>query len=226
MLLSTLNSIRIINCSHQTSLPFMMAARTHAEARGSQLFTLLLFLFVSSPALQEFIALIQYGKAELWKLGKNSGLYELPKLDFIPPELQWTTRTPTTPLLWPKRQRRHHKQNRGSLRTRLHARPHRPALPSLLLTNARSLTNKIDVIWLRIVSRRMDSCVAIFTKTWLDNNIPNAAVELAGHSVSGRLDRSFRQDQRRRFGSVHSLVVYSCEHNQNFLLPWFGISGS
>lgn len=29
----------------------------------------------------------------------------------------------------------------------------------------------------------MDSCVAIFTKTWLDNNIPNAAVELAGHPL-------------------------------------------
>ncbi|KAM3876299.1 protein FAM174C [Diretmus argenteus] len=30
--------------------------------------------------------------------------------------------------------------------------------------------------------RRTESCVAIFTETWLDNNIPDVAVELAGRS--------------------------------------------
>ncbi|KAI3354805.1 hypothetical protein L3Q82_004541 [Scortum barcoo] len=71
----------------------------------------------------------------------------------------------------------------GGLRARLQANPYRPALPSLFLTNARSLVNKMDEMKLRIVSAKIDSCVAIVTETWLDNNIPDAAVELAGRSL-------------------------------------------
>ncbi|KAI3355626.1 hypothetical protein L3Q82_017915 [Scortum barcoo] len=41
----------------------------------------------------------------------------------------------------------------------------------------------MDEMKLRIVSAKIDSCVAIVTETWLDNNIPDAAVELAGRSL-------------------------------------------
>ncbi|KAI3359398.1 hypothetical protein L3Q82_002897 [Scortum barcoo] len=43
--------------------------------------------------------------------------------------------------------------------------------------------NGRDEAELRIVSAKIDSCVAIVTETWLDNNIPDAAVELAGRSL-------------------------------------------
>ncbi|KAI3374501.1 hypothetical protein L3Q82_006316 [Scortum barcoo] len=88
--------------------------------------------------------------------------------------------------LW-RRRRAHRKQKRGKskggLRARLQANPYRPALPSLFLTNARSLVNKMDEMKLRIISAKIDSCVAIVTETWLDNNIPDVAVELAGRSL-------------------------------------------
>ncbi|KAI3373312.1 hypothetical protein L3Q82_006611 [Scortum barcoo] len=41
----------------------------------------------------------------------------------------------------------------------------------------------MDEMKLRIISAKIDSCVAIVTETWLDNNIPDAAVELAGRSL-------------------------------------------
>ena len=45
----------------------------------------------------------------------------------------------------------------------------------------------------------MDSCVAIFTETWLDNNIPDAAVELAGRSLF-RADRTAASDKSKGGG--------------------------
>ena len=85
------------------------------------------------------------------------------------------------------------------MRARLQANPHRLALPSLFLTNARSLANKIDEVRLRVISRRMDSCVAVVTETWLDGNIPDAAVEIAGRSLL-RADRSAASGKSRGGG--------------------------
>ncbi|KAI3354778.1 hypothetical protein L3Q82_004604 [Scortum barcoo] len=62
-----------------------------------------------------------------------------------------------------------------------------------------SLVNKMDEIKLRIVSAKIDSCVAIVTETWLDNNIPDAAVELAGRSLL-RADRTAASEKHRGGG--------------------------
>ncbi|KAI3366213.1 hypothetical protein L3Q82_010034, partial [Scortum barcoo] len=109
--------------------------------------------------------------------------------DFVPSEIQRTTEAFTirSPLL-PRRQKRHRKQKwgrRGGLHARLQANPYKPALPSLFLINTSSLVNKMDEIKLKIVSAKIDSCVAIVTETWLDNNIPDPAVELGGALFSG-----------------------------------------
>ncbi|KAI3356770.1 hypothetical protein L3Q82_003451 [Scortum barcoo] len=57
----------------------------------------------------------------------------------------------------------------------------------------------MDEMKLRIVSAKIDSCVVIVTETWLDNNIPDAAVELVGHSVlRARQDCNLGETQRRR----------------------------
>lgn len=47
---------------------------------------------------------------------------------------------------------------------------------SLFLTKSRSLVNKMDEIQLRIMSRHIETCVTVITETWLDNNIPDAAI--------------------------------------------------
>ncbi|KAK0137684.1 hypothetical protein N1851_026114 [Merluccius polli] len=117
--------------------------------------------------------------------------------------MQRSTPDPTIPPLCPRRRRRRKQKTRrgkrSGLRARLQANPYKPALPSLFLANARSLTNKMDEIRLQVVSGKRDSCVAIVTETWLDEKIPDAAVELASRTVL-RADRTADSDKRRGGG--------------------------
>ncbi|KAI3360649.1 hypothetical protein L3Q82_002514 [Scortum barcoo] len=59
----------------------------------------------------------------------------------------------------------------------------------------------MDEMRQRIVSAKIDSCVAIVTETWLDNNIPDAALELAGRSLL-RADRT-AASEKHRGGAVY-----------------------
>ncbi|KAI3361599.1 hypothetical protein L3Q82_013739, partial [Scortum barcoo] len=61
--------------------------------------------------------------------------------------------------------------------------------------------NKMDEMNLRIVSAKIDSCVAIVIETWLDNNIPDVAVELAGRFLL-RADRT-AASEKHRGGAVY-----------------------
>ncbi len=63
---------------------------------------------------------------------------------------------------------------RGGIRARLRANPTRPALPTLMLSNFRSLENKLDLIQLSRSTHHeaRGCCVFVFTKTWLNDNIP------------------------------------------------------
>uniref|UniRef100_A0A3B5QBX0 Reverse transcriptase domain-containing protein n=1 Tax=Xiphophorus maculatus TaxID=8083 RepID=A0A3B5QBX0_XIPMA len=147
-------------------------------------------------------AVTTYSRLELWDIGTQFGLHTPTKLDFIPPELLRTPGTMIIPPLLPRRRRRQRKQKRGKragVRARLQASPHKPALPSLFLANARSLVNKIDEMRLRITSRRMDSCVTVVTETWLDDNIPDAAVEITGRALF-RADRTAASGKGRGGG--------------------------
>ncbi len=86
------------------------------------------------------------------------------------------------------RTRRHRKRcergrkrsKRGGIRARLRANPTRPALPTLMLSNVCSLENKLDLIQLSRSTQHeaRDSCVFVFTKTWLNGNIPDFAIQL------------------------------------------------
>ncbi len=71
---------------------------------------------------------------------------------------------------------------RGGIRARLRANPTRPALPTLMLSNFRSLENKLDLIQLSRSTQHeaRDCCVFVFTETWLNNNIPDSAIQLHG----------------------------------------------
>lgn len=61
--------------------------------------------------------------------------------------------------------------------------------PSLLLANLRSISNKMDEVTSRTSKLRPDA--AVFTETWLDNDIPNSAIEIDGYSIYRR-DRNYR----------------------------------
>lgn len=87
----------------------------------------------------------------------------------IPPVRQW-------------RQQRERKQKwvkQARLWARLKANPYRPALLSLFLSNCRSLAKKMDEIRMRTMSH----CVTIIMETWLNNNIPDAAIDMTGNSM-------------------------------------------
>lgn len=75
-------------------------------------------------------------------------------------------------------------------------------LPTLFISNSRSLTNKIDELTSTVTAHSAD--VAVITETWLSENVPCAVIDLHGFSVLRR-DRS----DGRRGGGVR---VYVKEH--------------
>ncbi|KAK1893548.1 Protein translocase subunit SecA 1 [Dissostichus eleginoides] len=71
-----------------------------------------------------------------------------------------------------RRRRRERKQKRGcrsGLLLRLRKQPHKPPLPSIYLTNARSIVHKTDDLELQLsgTSYVGECCVLIITETWL-----------------------------------------------------------
>ena len=74
---------------------------------------------------------------------------------------------------------------RAGLLTRLRKLPNKPPLPSLFLANVRSIVPKINELELRIDTNNFvrNCCVMIMTETWLHPGIPDAAVQLAGHTI-------------------------------------------
>ncbi|KAK7929457.1 hypothetical protein WMY93_005852 [Mugilogobius chulae] len=88
-------------------------------------------------------------------------------------------------------ERRQKRGKRGGVWARLKASPFKPPLPTIFLSNARSIRHKLDEIRLQIATRRtLNHCSClIFSETWLDNSIPDAAIELAGRTAY-RADRT------------------------------------
>lgn len=173
-----------------------MAARADAAARSSQIHSsVFVFFCLLSLLCQALSKQLHYGRAELLKIGNRCQNYSSGNFSSIPPEILLSGELSGTLIIPPakrRRRRRDRKQKRGKragIRARLQANPNRPALPSLFLTNSRSLVNKMDEVRLRIISHRLNNCVMVITETWLDSAVPDAAIELAGRSVY-RADRT------------------------------------
>ncbi len=80
------------------------------------------------------------------------------------------------------------KQRRGcraGLLARLVRQPHKPPIPSIFLTNARSIVHKIDEPQLLLASNNTirDCRVIIISESWLHPLIPNAAVQLLAFQI-------------------------------------------
>ena len=108
--------------------------------------------------------------------------------------------------------RKHHRRRcdrtckrgkRGGVSARLRANPSKPAAPSVLLANVRSLDNKMDHIslWRSLQRGVRDCCVFIFTETWLTDKIPDSGIELAGLTLH-RADRVTSTSGKLRGGGV------------------------
>ncbi|KAM9816502.1 uncharacterized protein ACBT44_010814 isoform 1-T1 [Syngnathus typhle] len=99
--------------------------------------------------------------------------------------------------------RRLKRGKRGGVRARLAAGPARPAVPSILLANVRSLDNKMDYIRLLQSTNRTvrDCCVLVFTETWLTVNIPDSAVHLE-RLACYRADRAIVRGGKSRGGGI------------------------
>ncbi len=94
-------------------------------------------------------------------------------------------------------------RKRGGIRARLRANPTRPALPTLMLSNVRSLENKLDLIQLSRSTQHeaRDCCVFIFTETWLNDNIPDSAIQL-NRLTCYRADRNSSLSGKTRGGGL------------------------
>ncbi len=70
-------------------------------------------------------------------------------------------------------------------------RANRPPLPSMILSNVRSLQKKMDGLRInaRVCHEYLESSMLVVTETWLQQNIPDSPCELESFSLI-RLDRS------------------------------------
>ncbi|KAI4891376.1 hypothetical protein NFI96_006358 [Prochilodus magdalenae] len=102
-------------------------------------------------------------------------------------------------------ERRLKRGKRAGVLARLKANADRPPIPSLFLSNVRSLDNKLDLLRLRMsVSEEMRNCAVIcLTETWLNDSMPDSAFQLAGRQL-------FRADRNQLSGKARGggLCVY------------------
>lgn len=99
--------------------------------------------------------------------------------------------------------RRRKRGKRAGIHARLKANCSRLALPSLLLSNVRSLDNKLDCLRLLLTSRKeiKHCCVLIFTETWLHEGICDSGIQLDG-LASYRADRDTTATGKTRGGGL------------------------
>ncbi len=90
----------------------------------------------------------------------------------------------------------------GGVRQRLRRRANRPPLPSMLLCNARSLKNKAEELRAngRFLHEYRESCLLVFTETWLQEDVPDSLVSLDGFSLV-RPDRNANSGKSKGGGT-------------------------
>ncbi|KAK7910081.1 hypothetical protein WMY93_014765 [Mugilogobius chulae] len=186
-----------------------MAARTDAAARLSQW-----LLSVCVLCVYLNFGDTKYSRQELLLWGSRLG--DLDRAGtfnkaHIPPEILRPEGSPwiIIPEGKRRRRRRDRRQKRGcraGVRVRLKKAPLKPALPSIFLSNARSLVNKMDEMSLINTTHRQvkDCSILIISETWLHAGVPDEAIVLTGRSVH-RADRNEESGKTRGGG----LCIYT-----------------
>lgn len=159
---------------------------------------LVLTLFISLIIQPISSSIITYDRQTLLDIGQN-----VPKLSttsVIPVEI---IKIPETCCSGNQRRYGRKRGIRGGLLVRLRNRPTRPPIPSMLLANMQSISNKMDELRCRVSIQRDlgNCCVFCFTETWLTSDYPDSAVHLDGFSVF-RLDRAKDTTGKSKGGGV------------------------
>ena len=102
---------------------------------------------------------------------------------------------------FPKECKPRKRGRKGGVRSRIRRRGNKPPLPTIILGNVRSLPNKMTE--LETLSKYMheyrEACLMCFTETWLNENVPDSAVELPNFSLI-RSDRTTASGKSRGGG--------------------------
>lgn len=168
---------------------------------------------------------IAYGCQDLIAYGfqcKQTVTNDFQRIHNIPEDMARSPRSPWI-VVGSSRQRRwrkERKQKRGcrvGLFIQLRKQPFKPLLPSIFLTNARSMTHKMEELELQIATNRLvhDCCVMIITETWLHTQIPDAAVQLTGRTIH-RQDRN-KDTGKSRGGGLCIFVHKDWCSNSNII---------
>jgi len=88
--------------------------------------------------------------------------------------------------------KRRKRGRKGGLRHRVRSRKFRPPLPTILLSNVRSIRNKLDELHanVKFLNEYRESCLLCFTETWLNPSINDQILSLPEFDTPIRLDRS------------------------------------
>ncbi|KAK0135719.1 hypothetical protein N1851_028396 [Merluccius polli] len=91
---------------------------------------------------------------------------------------------------------------RGGIRSRVRRRPFRPPLPTIIMSNVRSLRNKMDLLHARCRFERAfrDICIIALSETWLEESVSDSEVSLDNFTII-RSDRT-RHSGKTRGGGV------------------------
>ncbi len=144
------------------------------------------------------------------------------------PSLTPTTASRPQRRRYKRRERKQKRGKRGGIRARLAANPHKPAILSIVLANVRSLDNKLDHIRLLRSTQRTvrDCCVFVFTETWLNNSVPDCAIQLE-QLTCYRADRALVEGGKRRGGGLCvTSIMYGAATllwSANTAHPWWNL---
>ncbi|XP_078249882.1 uncharacterized protein LOC144589337 [Pogona vitticeps] len=180
-----------------------MAAHSGAAAQCSSTWrSLWMFLCVLSCVVNTSGGVnILYSNCELMRIGLQCKQEITAKFIWkhgIPSEIArspgslWTV-IPARVRVRRKRKQKERKKKRGcraGVLYRLQKQTKRLPLPSLFLTNARSVANKMDDLRLQVSSSKFvkNCCMLLITETWLNPTIPNTVIDMEGFLLH-RLDR-------------------------------------
>ena len=151
---------------------------------------------------------ITYGRHQLLQLGLTTQLQWTPPTDFPLECLR-----PTEQRL--ARIKKKH-GSRGGIKRRVRARGSKPPLPTIDLSNVRSLRNKIDELHAstQYLYEYRDSCLLCFSETWLNPTVIDDSLSLPGFGTPLRLDRQ-QQATGKSIGGGLCMYINTkwCKHH-------------
>lgn len=73
----------------------------------------------------------------------------------------------------------------GGVRSRIRKSPFKPPLPSIILSNVRSLRNKMDLLhaWCQLERAFRDTCIIALSETWLGESVSDVDVSLDNFTI-------------------------------------------